>query len=661
MKLKPVFYKTTSSLFLALSIAGLAQGNGIINPQLVHRFDTYNGIFVPPVWSEQRQLLLGVTREGGDAFVIQPFSFGEQSFVSGLVFQLGLDGTSTPFASQSLGRTGGKPLTTLLLDEDETEGKSWLFAGSTYAARNPGDATDQSASGTIFAVDENLQLQAWHADYPGYWRPFQLRGQLARDSQGNIYLPDGFGNDASNPRVNKLQRLTPAGTVESVVDFDDYLEAEGDGSYPAKGDLPYTQVWSQADDALYLASARAVSTGYTRPSTLQGFLYRISGVALRRATGVTADDIGILYRFTGTAANAGAPAASDSGLHSLVEDGDFLYGSSNRGIWRIQKSGLTDTATAEQTFAWVHEFTLDETAERSITLAEGAQGSQAHGPLVKAADGYIYGTTLVDDSLVKPRNAAQTQFRAAGGGSIFRIQPGQATDRSDDQLVFVYLFAAEDAARPRGLSLGPVMQGDDGPREQVLIGAASSGGAAGNSCYTPPNTVTAYTSDCTGAGSIFTFTVPVLPGHVSLDSDADTSLAVGDEITLSWATQRVARCVASTSAAGVADWSGEQPVTAGSAPVTTLTRGSAVITAVAGTTDYILTCDALDGSSISDQVTLVIAGGDDGDNGNGDAGGSDDATDSDRQGGGGSGSSAGLGLLLLGLVAGWRRSLMLRR
>lgn len=222
------------------------------------------------------------------------------------------------------------------------------------------------------------------------------------------------------------------------------------------------------------------------------------------------------------AVGAGYPVATSNtpaARSSLVDGGDgWLYGSTYamepapagqlpataRGtVYRVSKT-QKDTATGYNQVEILH------------TFAGGtADGEGAHGPLVRAGDGSVYGTTRAGG--------------ANGAGTLWRVVLAAGAPPAYELL---HSFTeAVDGKGPVGLSASA-----DG---FTLYGAAQSGGAANTGADT--------------SGTVFRVDLPrpVLSiDSFTADGGASASVADGAKVALAWASTNTTRCEAG------GDWSG---------------------------------------------------------------------------------------------------------
>lgn len=626
--MKRALQKTALALGLCATLPVMA--DSVDAPQVIHEFGGAWNIYTPPVWEPGQQKVVGTTGAGGAAYV-ENDAYGIPGFdvtiESGRLYSLSVSGDG--YADQSMDNKAvpaGVGATSLLVTSEGT-----VVGGVTASTYEEPDTNKIKQAGTLFVVGEDQAVTDYRPADALISGGFAVRGQLSADSNGNVYFPYSNGT-AVNPgsgAISQLMRLDSNGQMETVVDFMAYSKQwnnsanQANNYWLSKGHAPVASVWSERDNALYLLdnttypgrkpNCSAAPEGLFAPdcadgTEFKGHLIRIRGEALNREGGVQEEDIEILFHFT--AATGGDVVAAAGYLPSVIEDGDYLYGisqtvkdetgTSAQGIWRIRKSGLDEGVSVADTFAAAHRFVVDTSASsphRTNPLPEGDSGilgNQVNAPMVLAADGNIYGTTPYDDS---------TGHNNQGNGTLWRLVIGTAEDRSDDHLEYVHHFIEGTTGKtPRGLSAGPIRNG-----KQIIIGATAAGTAGGN-------------------GGIFTFEVTPLPGAVTLEASQTEGLQDGDSVTLTWQATRAGECVAQASSMDIADWSGALP-----------SSGSQAVTLVAGTTDYVLRCQAFDGEALEQSVSLVAA-----------------SVGGRSSGGGGGGSLALLMLPLLSLLV-WRR------
>lgn len=534
--------KTALALGLIMALPAMAADT--ITPQVIHEFEGAYGLATPPVWEPKRGALVGVTTGGGNAYSVNSYGF-PMDVISGRAYMLGLDGEH--FSSVSL-------------DNKHSVGVSYsgllaLPSGDVVGATTAGSFAEEGTgnllgAGVVFRIGQDLTVTD-HRPLDAQTRnAFAVRGQLALGAGGQVYLPypsGSYGGENTSSYINRLVQLTPDNDFETLVDYVQYNQQYKSGTnanswWLSKGSAPVVSLWSTQDNALYLVDAAdypgnkpdcvAPQSDYAGPTCddgtrLQGHLIRISAEALNSAEGVQEDDIEILFHFT--AETGGVISASAAYVLSVVEVGDFLYGTSQtvkdetgasgQGVWRIRKSGLAEGQTPADTFTTVHRFAPVANQERvDAPLADGSAdiiGVSLNGPLVLAADGNIYGTTQSDDRTVtRTGSANRPTYTPSGAGTIFRIVVGSEADRSDDVLEQVYSFAeATTGKAPKGLSVGPIQDG-----KQWLIGATSAGeGSAAN-------------------GAIYKFAIDVPPIALEHFTATPANVTVGDKqkITLEW-------------------------------------------------------------------------------------------------------------------------------
>lgn len=373
---------------------------------------------------------------------------------------------------------------------------------------------------------------------------FQPRGLLAIDGSDNVYLGGGSG-----ALGNGLFRLSADGKLEQLVDFENYLDETSPDVIYQKGQYPAALIVDQQANRLYGINVRtneadvsgdvsAIPAGDDTAGTL--FQIDLNQLQTDGTTPVT-----VLHTFAKNA--EGEIKASDSGQQALVQHGDWLYGTTNKAVWRF-KPGEPDS------FALVHTFGVED-----------GDGKTPWGPLVLAEDGAIYGSTR------RSVNAGGID----GAGALFKLTPGAAEDRNDDSLAVIHTFNVEtDGALPVGLSAGPVADGS-----QTLYGATARGGNAGDAVAA---------NDADGYGALYALAI-TLPAELTLNANP-TTLTVGESTELTWEVSGADNCV------GEDGWAGNK-ATAGTE---TLTPDQA------GDVTYTLTCTDADDQLVSTQVVVTV-------------------------------------------------------
>lgn len=611
-----VFTPSTPLLALAAATlaAGLATGNAAAQaspswtPTVLVRFTGQAGAqpgatpAAPPLAASGA--LYGATRGG------QPNLGAYSQLLQGVSYRLDLasPAAASAYAQQPLGSIGAA-IGTLV-----SAGGAIYGASSTSAV----DPNQISGVGLLFRMDPASPLTAatalaLPADAPVLPQRFKPRGQLAADAAGNIYLSGGVGTiscASTNNYANTLWRRGADGRYARLVDFCAFKTGTGASEVHVKGGAPVALVWSATDQALYGVSAvtsLGAYPGVAAGDSASGVLFRISKAALD--AGPVADDVQILHVFAKNA--EGTVLGGEASQTALAEDGDWLYGSTNAGsqgggaVWRLRKA---DAAS----FAVVHRFGADATRHGTAN----GDGFQPYGPLVRAADGHLYGTTALDATQL-----ATADKSPIGAGTLFRIRTAGGADRSADAVDVLHRFNYEtQGGRPVGLSLGAVADG-----VQKLYGANRGGGQAGNDREA--------VGDGFGFGTVFSVDVPLPTAAFSTALTASaTSARVGDTLTLSWATTNAAACTAGGDNGG--SWDGAQQASASNVPL------RAALSKV-GTNTFTLQCTGVNGGAVATQSVSVTV----------------QAAPVAPSGSGGGGGALGAWLLapVFALALGWRR------
>lgn len=521
---------------------------------------------MPPVWLDGQ--IYGATFGGPVATPEAPF----QGMAYAMAAADGEAGGYTAYPMGSLGISS----TTLVLGPD-----GGLIGGISRSLYNSTGALTK----LFYQLgDEGPSFWAQPDGQDAWQRNISPRGQLAADDDGNIYF--GAGGSTGIPvnlcqegsPGNVLWRLTPAKQLQKVVDFCKFVTGDTRPTQTHdKGGMPIAMAWSQTEQALYVLT-QISAQGQAFPDTPDDYLGRSVGTLVRidkdtLETGaandgvVVGDNIVVLHGFQ--RGRDGVPSSGGSVQSSLVEDGEWLYGTAQTNdpgtgatpsaafggtVWRVRKG---DPAS----FQVLHAFGADTSADPS----EAADGVHPFGPLVRAADGNIYGTTANDTSLIFT-NSGGLSF-SVGAGTVFRIRVGQAPDRSDDTLEIIHRFdAATEGAGPVGLSAGPIIDG-----AQILYGANTYNGNG------EPLAATSASGGVSGNGSIFQVAVPLPPVDVSAFSvNGSSAVEVQPQATLSfvWESTGAQVCLAGGS------WEGSKAASDQAALLAPATPGEYVYTLV---------------------------------------------------------------------------------
>ena len=475
---------------------------------------------------------------------------------------------------------------------------------------------------------------------------FKPLGSMALDTVGNLYMGPGESSSFCNTgtSANTLWRMNVDKTYSKVVDFCQYMQAQGSNQLHSKGGAPVASVWSNTDQALYVLTGVSALGVYDSARTVDyqgrsvGTLVKLSKAAIEEGIASNgkpaADKVELLHTFM--RARDGEPTAKGQRIVGMIEAGEWLYGTTQFNaptagnttdtryggtIWRVKKSD-------PKSFAVVHYFRGADTVALDGTAQ--ADGNAPSGPLVLAADGNIYGTTATDGSTMNaPKTGLGTPY---GAGTLYRIKIGATADHADDSYEVLHRFdMGSEGGSLTGLSAGAVVGG-----VQKLYGAANAGGNG------QPVTTT---TSAPGNGTIFSIDVPLPIAAFSQPLTASVATAaVGSTIELSWVTSQANSCSASGA------WSGAQQTSASKVPV---------VLAAEGENSYTLTCSSQnDGQPVTSKVSVqatAVTKPDTGTGGTGSTGNNNSGNNGGNSNGGGGGPLSALLLAPLAVLAWTRR------
>jgi uncharacterized repeat protein (TIGR03803 family) len=289
---------------------------------------------------------------------------------------------------------------------------------------------------------------------------------LVQGLDGNFY---GTMEGGAIGFEGNVYTLTPGGTYTSIAtpccasyapvvlaSNGSFYGSTQQGGTALEGNI-YKMTASGAVTTLYsFCLTDCADSSYPHDSLVQlgnGDLYGTTVSTIFKIT--LAGDLTTLYNFCpGTTCNGGA--ITPGGL-MLGSDGNF-YGVTDAS----QNDGTVFMMTPSGTLTTLHTF-------------NGTDGSTPVGPLVQAANGYLYGVTLSGGTGV---NRACVYIGTGGCGTIFKIS-------TTGTLTTVHDFAGRDGANP---SAGLILASDGN-----LYGTTYSGG------NNPSNSGTAFVLSPTGA------------------------------------------------------------------------------------------------------------------------------------------------------------------
>ncbi|KKO72536.1 hypothetical protein [Kerstersia gyiorum] len=554
--------------------------------------------FTPPIYIASQNRYVGMTQEGGDTWT----GAWSAIFNGATFFQVGVDGAGYQY--QTLGERIGVQNTPLLYDPKTGD----IYGGAESAL----DENGLNPGGVLFVIREGQVLPLVNHGDELSAKDFQPRGQMTQDSQGRLFLNGGGGlancsaTNANRNSKNILYHFNPGAAQllqpsANLCDFVEIVQRQVGTRLATyyrqhKGAVPQIQVWSEADQALYALASNSGSEENVEgvPSNDNkgkpiSTLIRISAADLgSRLQPDDGDKIEVLHNFA--KARDGEARAGMDYVSSMIEVGDWLYGTTYSAtptlstsalggtLWRIHKQQGTSS------FEVVHRF------GESGNGVEG-DGSNPAGPLVRAADGNIYGTTSSD---TRELNSQQTE--ALGAGILFRITTPEGDTPAYEPLA--YFDVETTGARPAGLGLGPIKTDSDGKRHQTLIGVSRYGGNEGDTITTRESV--------DGFGTLFQLDVPVTDALLTRFVSNASSARPGTRPTLQWSSEGTERCVAG------GDWEGTYGAS-----------GSYRLPALNELRDYVFTlqCSGYTGQTETKRLTVkVIDGSGTGESGNGGGG-----------------------------------------
>lgn len=405
---------------------------------------------------------------------------------------------------------------------------------------------------------------------------------LAAAPNGDVF----FAARASNsPRIWRhlsaggFELIANFGRAEYVTYVKNALGREVLDTY-LKGENTIAMVWSETDQALYGVTTDSTFKGKsglaaTVPGDLPvGTIYRIKAGAFR-ADG--SSEIEVLHTL-GASRDGGAKTASYR-KPALLEVGEWLYGTTTAAVasgdarefqdgrvWRMRKDCVS--SAEKNCLEIVYRF------DAAGVVASTHGGTVPLGPLVYAADGNVYGTTL--------RGGKGATSEKNGQGTLFRLSNPTAANAADVAFTQVHVFdAASTGSTPNGLALGPKANG-----KQTIVGTTEFGGNAGD-------VYSAEKGSASGMGTVFAFEVALPAASITSFKASATQVADGSKVTLSWASSGAAVCAAG------GDWDGAQQ-----------TDGNVEVGPLAYRADgyrYTLVCTSADGvASVESAVSVAV-------------------------------------------------------
>lgn len=461
----------------------------------------------PPLHDAATGLLIGATHKGGTGTT------------TGVVYTLPANASAgQAFASVNTAVGSASSLNSPFPVPGEA-GSYYLGTSSDFHRYAPASADAPSRTQIVVQPLIQAALTAMGDASPANGGGF---GQWAHGSVGgltaSLYFIRGEGSgtsaynlwryDAQAGTMHRLHRWPGLGTIDGG-----FLNAPG--ALPAALTLDADGVW------IY---------GVANTTYPQQIVGQAEGVPLPFVFRVKPDgsDYAVMASL-GTNQGVGFPVtagvAALSAFSSLLDGGDgWLYGTtySNQpgGGTSVVPNPPSDGLGAIYRISKTQQDVASQHALEVLHTFTGGtdDGEGAAGPMVRAADGNLYGVTRAGG--------------AHGAGTLWRIALADAGDagKQHGYQVLHAFQAAQDGKGPVGLSLGP-----DG---RTLYGAAYEGG-------TLPASAPA---GAAASGTVFAISLPLPP--VSLDSftvNGSTGTVVieaGQKVTLAWQSTNATVCTA---------------------------------------------------------------------------------------------------------------------